>query len=57
MQTVVVSEVKLTASPELAVAPRANGATPTVKLLRAGNEIVCEAWLAVKLCVTGAAAE
>ena len=56
VQTGVVVEAKLTASPELAVAPIVNGATPRPTLLSAPKVIVCDAELTVKLCDTGVAA-
>jgi hypothetical protein len=55
VQTEVVVEAKLTANPELAVAPIVNGATPKLTLLSAPNVIVCDAAFTVKLCVTGVA--
>ena len=56
VQTDVVVEAKLTASPELAVAVTVNGETPYVTLLNAPKVIVCDAVLTVKPCDTGAAA-
>jgi hypothetical protein len=43
VQTGSVIEEKLTAKPELAVAPTANGETPKVTLPSAANEMVCDA--------------
>ena len=43
VQTKVVVEAKLTATPELAVAPMGNGDTPYVTPLSASNVIVCDA--------------
>jgi hypothetical protein len=42
VQTKVVVEAKLTANPELAVAPMGNGDTPYVTLPSAPNAIVCD---------------
>ena len=56
VQTDVVVEAKLTASPELAVALTVNGETPKLTLLSAPKLMVCDAALTVKLCVTGVAA-
>jgi hypothetical protein len=56
VQTCVVLETKLTASPELAVAAMLNGDTPYVTSLNAPNATVCDAELTVKLCATGVAA-
>ena len=57
VQTEVVVEAKLTDNPELAVALTVNGDAPKVTLLKAENEIVCEAGFTVKLWFTGGAAE
>jgi hypothetical protein len=51
-----VVEAKLTASPELADAVRANAGRPKLTLPGWGNEIVCAMGATVKLCVTGVAA-
>ena len=56
VQTDVVVEAKLTASPELAVAVTVNGDTPYVTLLSAPKVMVCDAEFTVKLRVTGTAA-
>ena len=56
VQTDVVVEAKLTASPELAVAPIINGDTPYVTPLSAPKVTDCDAGLTVKLCATGVAA-
>jgi hypothetical protein len=45
-----------TVRPEVAVAPRANGAAPYVTAEIAGKVIVCEALLTVRVCVTLVAA-
>ena len=56
VQTDVVVEAKLTAKPELAVAPIVKGAMPKATLLSAPNVIVCAAGLTVNPRITGAAA-
>ena len=56
VQTEAVVDAKLTARPELAVAPMVNGETPRFTLLRAPKSMVCEAGLTVKLRATGGAA-
>ena len=56
VQTDVVFEAKLIASPELAVALIVNGATPKLTLLSAPKVMACNAGLTVKLRVTGVAA-
>ena len=56
VQTGVVVEAKLTASPELAVAVTVNGDTPYVTLLSVPKVMVCDAELTVKLCYTVVAA-
>jgi hypothetical protein len=56
VQMGVLADVKTTVSPEEAVAPTANGASPNVTLLRAPNVIVCDPTVTAKLCVTEEAA-
>jgi len=57
VQTGVVVEANVTASPEVAVAPMVNGPAPNVRPLSAANRIVCTVGpVTVKLCVTGVAA-
>src|ERR1039458_1956308 len=56
VQTAGVADPKLTARPELAVAPTVNGAAPKLTLPSAPNVIVCGVGLTVKLRVTCSAA-
>jgi hypothetical protein len=56
VQTSGVVDVKLTGSPEVAVAEIANGATPRETLLSGPNVIVCAHGATVKLSVTGGVA-
>ena len=55
-QTAGVIEAKLTARPEVAVAPTENGAAPRLTLLNGPNVMLCDPGLTVKLCDTGVAA-
>ena len=55
MQTVRLLETKVTANPELAVAVKANGATPTVCPLGFPNVIVWALPATKNVCVTGVA--
>ena len=56
VQTPEVVEAKLTARPEEAVAPTANGAVPNGWLESAAKEMVWLAGITWKLCTTGDAA-
>ena len=56
VHTAVVVEVKLTGKPELAVAPITKGEVPSVAPFSAGNAIVWEPRMTVKLRVTAGAA-
>jgi hypothetical protein len=56
VHTAGVGDEKLTARPELAVAPTLNGAMPSVTLPSGAKPIVCASGFTVKVCVTGAAA-
>ena len=56
VQTEVVVEAKLTAKPELAVAPMANGEIPKLTPFNEPKVMVCDAGLTVKLRDTGVAA-
>jgi hypothetical protein len=57
LQTPGVLDVRVTASPELALAGTENGLTPQVTFAIAGKVIVCDAVAIWKLCVTEVAAE
>jgi hypothetical protein len=57
VQTGVVLDVKLTASPELAVAEMANGAVPKATLPSDPKAIVWVASVTANVCVAGVAAE
>jgi hypothetical protein len=56
VQTDVVVEVKMTASPELAVAEMLNGGVPNATLFRTPNEMVWFACVTVNPLVTDGAA-
>ena len=55
VQVVVVSDTKLTARPDDAVAVTVNGGVPILWLANRENVMVCASFVTGKLCVTGVA--